>query len=52
MKRLELAIKTNEEVMWSLFCPDIAKGLPDVYGDEFEKLYIDYENKKMYNKTN
>lgn len=50
MKRLELAIKTNEEVMWSLFCPDIAKGLPDVYGDEFEKLYIDYENKKMYNK--
>ena len=50
MKRLEQAIKTNEEVLWSLFCPNIAKGLPDVYGEEFEKLYIDYENKKMYNK--
>lgn len=50
MKRLEQAIKTNVEVMWSLFCPDIAKGLPDVYGDDFEKLYIEYENKKMYNK--
>jgi ribonucleoside-diphosphate reductase alpha chain len=50
MKRLEHAIKTNEEVMWSLFCPNKAKGLPDVYGEDFEKLYIDYENKKMYNK--
>ena len=50
MKRLEQAIKTNEEVLWSLFCPNRAKGLPDVYGEEFEKLYIDYENKKMYNK--
>ena len=50
MKRLEQAIKTNEEVLWSLFCPNIAKGLPDVYGEEFENLYIDYENKKMYNK--
>lgn len=50
MKRLEQAIKTNEEVLWSLFCPNKAKGLPDVYGEEFETLYIDYENKKMYNK--
>lgn len=50
MKRLEKAIKTNEEVMWSLFCPNKAKGLSDVYGEDFEKLYIDYENKKIYNK--
>jgi ribonucleoside-diphosphate reductase alpha chain len=50
MKRLEHAIKTNEEVMWSLFCPNKAKGLPDVYGEDFEKLYISYENKKLYNK--
>ena len=50
MKRLEQAIKTNKDVMWSLFCPNKAKGLPDVYGEDFEKLYIDYENKKMYNK--
>jgi ribonucleoside-diphosphate reductase alpha chain len=50
MKRLELAIKTNTEVMWSLFCPNKAYGLPDVYGDEFEALYIKYENEKKYNK--
>ena len=50
MERLELAIKTNTEVMWSLFCPNKAKGLPDVYGDEFKKLYIKYENEKRYNK--
>lgn len=23
---------------WSLFCPDTAKGLPDVYGKEFDEL--------------
>lgn len=50
MKRLEIAIKTNKEIMWSLFCPNKAKGLADVYGDEFEKLYEEYENKKLYNK--
>ncbi len=50
MKRLEIAIKTNKEVLWSLFCPNKAKGLTDVYGDDFEKLYISYENKKLYNK--
>ena len=50
MERLEIAIKTNKEVLWSLFCPNKAKGLTDVYGNEFKKLYIDYENKKMYNK--
>lgn len=50
MERLELAIKTNTEVMWSLFCPNKAKGLSDVYGDEFKNLYIKYENEKKYNK--
>ena len=50
MERLEIAIKTNEEVLWSLFCPNKAKGLTDVYGNEFKKLYITYEEKKLYNK--
>ncbi len=50
MKRLEISIKTNTDIMWSLFCPNKAKGLPDVYGDEFEALYIKYENKKKYDK--
>ena len=29
---------------WSLFCPNEAKGLADVYGDEFEALYTKYES--------
>jgi ribonucleoside-diphosphate reductase alpha chain len=37
MKRVE----NNEE--WSLFCPNEAPGLCDVYGEEFEKLYEKYE---------
>jgi ribonucleoside-diphosphate reductase alpha subunit len=37
MKRVE----NNEE--WSLFCPNEAPGLADVYGEEFEKLYEKYE---------
>jgi len=37
MKRIE----TNGK--WSLFCPNEAPGLADVYGDEFEKLYTKYE---------
>jgi ribonucleoside-diphosphate reductase alpha chain len=49
MKRLKEAIETNKKVYWSLFCPSKAKGLADKYGDEFEKLYIKYENEKKYN---
>lgn len=50
MKRLTESIEQNKDVMWSLFCPNKAPGLADTYGAEFEKLYIDYENKKMYNR--
>ncbi len=37
MKRVE----NNED--WSLFCPNEAPGLADLYGDDFEKLYTRYE---------
>ncbi len=37
MERLE----KNQD--WSLFCPNEAKGLADVYGDEFKALYEKYE---------
>ena len=37
MKRVE------ENGQWSLFCPDTAPGLSDVYGDAFEELYMKYE---------
>jgi ribonucleoside-diphosphate reductase alpha subunit len=44
MKRIK-----NDE-MWSLMCPDECKGLSSVYGDEYEKLYIEYEKKGMFKK--
>jgi len=35
---------------WSLFCPNEAPGLADVVGDDFEALYMKYENEKRYRK--
>ncbi|KAK9463466.1 ribonucleotide reductase [Lipomyces oligophaga] len=37
MKRVEA------DENWSLFCPNEAPGLADVWGDEFEELYTRYE---------
>jgi ribonucleoside-diphosphate reductase alpha chain len=36
---------------WSLFCPNEAKGLHEVYGDEFKKLYTKYESEGLARKT-
>ena len=36
---------------WSLFCPHEAPGLADVYGDEFEELYLRYEREGRARKT-
>ncbi len=33
---------------WYLMCPDTCKGLCDVYGDEYEKLYYSYVNQGKY----
>lgn len=35
---------------WSLMCPNTCKGLPDVYGEEFETLYCNYESSGMFTK--
>jgi ribonucleoside-diphosphate reductase alpha subunit len=45
MKRVE------ENGNWSLFCPDKARGLSDVYGKEFEELYTKYEEEGLANTT-
>lgn len=47
MKRVE-----NDE-QWSLFCPNTAPGLSDVYGEEFDRLYTSYEadTTKIYQKV-
>ena len=42
MKRVE-----NNE-LWSLMCPNECPGLQDIWGEEFEKLYIRYENENRY----
>jgi ribonucleoside-diphosphate reductase alpha subunit len=42
MKRVE-----NNE-MWSLFCPNEAPGLAEVWGEEFERLYEKYEKEGKF----
>ena len=36
---------------WSLFCPDKAPGLSEVYGEAFEALYTKYEEEGLANAT-
>jgi len=45
MKRVE----ANED--WSLFCPNESPGLQDTWGDDFEKLYVQYEREGRARKT-
>ena len=45
MKRVE------QNGTWSLFCPNEAQGLPDVWGEEFEALYEKYEKEGKARKT-
>jgi len=42
-------IKSDSD--WSLFCPNEAKGLSDVYGDEFKTLFEKYESSGIARKT-
>ena len=39
-------IKADED--WCLFCPDECRGLADVYGAEFKKLYQKYESEGRF----
>jgi ribonucleoside-diphosphate reductase alpha subunit len=54
MKRLDIALNDrSKKVLWSLMCPDAShikgrKRLYDCYGEEFEKLYTEYEEKQLY----
>ena len=42
-------VKTDDN--WSLFCPNKCPGLADAVGDEYEKLYTEYEQKGFANKS-
>jgi len=43
--------RVQEDTTWTLMCPNECPGLYDVYGDEFEALYTDYEFKGKGRKT-
>ena len=42
-------IKSNEK--WSLFCPHECPGLSDVYGEQFNILYLKYESEQRFKKS-
>jgi len=39
--------RVKENGSWSLFCPDMCPGLANLWGEDFNQLYISYELKKM-----
>ena len=41
-------VENNE--MWSLFCPNEAPGLAEVWGEDFERLYLKYETENRFRK--
>ena len=43
--------RVEDDGVWSLFCPNEAPGLADVYGDEFDALYTRYEKEGRARKT-
>ncbi|CAN1558216.1 NrdA Ribonucleotide reductase, alpha subunit [Flavobacteriaceae bacterium] len=43
--------RVQEDTTWTLMCPNECPGLYDVYGDEFEAMYIDYETRGKGRKT-
>ena len=43
--------RVKQNGIWTLMCPDKCPGLSDVYGEEFDELYMKYENNGRGNKT-
>ena len=43
--------RVNSNGEWSLFCPNEASRLSDVYGQEFKSLYEEYESNGLARKT-
>ncbi|MCC9017337.1 ribonucleoside-diphosphate reductase subunit alpha [Flavobacterium lipolyticum] len=43
--------RVQEDTTWTLMCPNECPGLYDVYGEEFEALYTDYEFRGKGRKT-
>ncbi|RKS99149.1 ribonucleoside-diphosphate reductase subunit alpha [Flavobacterium sp. 123] len=43
--------RVQEDTTWTLMCPNECPGLYDVYGEEFEAMYTDYEARGKGRKT-
>jgi ribonucleoside-diphosphate reductase alpha chain len=43
--------RVQEDATWTLMCPNECPGLYDVYGEEFEAMYTDYEFRGKGRKT-
>ncbi len=43
--------RVQEDGNWTLMCPNECPGLCDMHSEEFESLYINYENEKKGRKT-
>ncbi len=48
MRRVSQQFKSGAPVMWSLFDPNVATGLDELFGDEFTQAYKELEEKKLY----
>jgi ribonucleotide reductase alpha subunit len=48
MKRVKEAVEEDRDVMWSLIDPNTAPDLPDLFGEAFEKRYLQLEADKKY----
>ena len=42
--------RVKDDGIWSLFCPNECKGLPELWGEDFERMYTHYERNKQYRK--
>ncbi len=40
--------RVRDDGVWSLMCPDTCRGLTNTFGEEFNKLYLHYENTQQY----
>ena len=43
--------RVQEDSFWTLMCPNECPGLPDVHSEEFDALYLDYEERGKGRKT-
>ena len=40
--------RVQDDKMWSLFDPKVVPNFPDIYGEDFEKAYVEAEEKELY----